>query len=260
MALKTIHQFDVIRKVKKEVTEETEQGKLTKTVEVEEPITVIIKKPSRAEAEEADYVYAEEYAKCIRRGFLTNALIEKLYANEDGFLSKDDQERYATQYVKFLGLQNEYQRLSVKQKKTKKDEEKIKEITEDWLEIEQDLQELQAARNSLFSNTAETKARDKTITWLALFLTYVQEEGKEPVPFYNGYDESQKLASYDKIVEEEDAYKIQIIDKSSLYVSLWYMGKLSSPEDFKTFEELMINKEMPKEEKAEESKDKEDSE
>lgn len=240
--LKEIHSFDVIRKVTKEVTEETEQGKLTKKVEVEAPIKVIIKKPSRVEAEKADEEYAIEYARCIRLGMLTDALIDKHYANEHGFLSKDDQERYAKQYVKFLELQQEFQATNSKQKKTKKDQDRLKEITREWFEIERDLEELQAARNNLYSNTAETKARDKTITWLSLFLTYVQVDGNDPVPFYEGSTEAEKLNSYDELIEKNEDHAIEIISKSSLYVSLWYMNKLKTPEDFKNFESLMINK------------------
>ena len=141
--MKELYSFTVNRKVKKEVSEDTEAGKLTKTIEVDEPVKIVLKRPSRLEAEKADEVYAVEFARCFRLGMLTNALVEKLYANEDGFLSKEAQEKYAKQYVKFLELQNEYQRLNLKTKKTKKEEEKLKEIQEGWFEIERDLQELQ---------------------------------------------------------------------------------------------------------------------
>jgi len=244
MALKEIYSFNIPKKVTEEVTEDTEQGKLTKEVEVERDFRVIIKKPSRPEAEEADTVYAVEYARCIRLGMLTDAMVEKHYANEGGFLSKEDKDRYSKQYLKFIEIQKEYQYLGTKQKKTKKEKERVLEITEEWVEIEKNLEELQATRNNLFRNTAETKARDKTITWLTLFLTYIQEPNSEPRPFFAGLEEAGKLEYYDKLVDEEDEFNSNVIDKASLYVSLWYMGKLTHPEDFDNFEKLMIGKDI----------------
>lgn len=259
MSLKNIYTFEVLKKVKKEVIEETAEGKLTKEIEVEEPVKIIIKKPSRQEAEDADTVYAIEYGRCVRLGMLTNALIDKMYANENGFLSKEDQNRYSAQYVKFLSLQSEYQLLNVKNKKTKKEEERLKQISQEWFEIERDLQELQATRNDLFRNSAETKARDKTITWLVLFLTYIQEDGQEPRSFFIGFDEAQKLEYYDRVLEDEDEFNLAVVDKASLYISLWYMGKLTNPEDFKNFENLMVKKDLTsltesKEESSEKTK------
>lgn len=246
--MKEIYSFNINKKVKREVTEETENGKLVKTVEEEIPVKIIFKKPTRVEAEEADTVYAVEYGKCVRSGILTKALVEKLYDEKDksGILSDDFKKKYSDLYEKFYKVQAEYTEATLSKKK--QDKEKIKKLAVEFGKIKNELQALEGARNSLFQNTAETKAEGRTILWLALFLTYIQEEGQEPRQFFEGETFEDKLDEYDEIIEEGNEFNLSVIDRMAFYVTLYFLGRASTKEDFESIEKTLNLTGEPEEE------------
>src|SRR5205085_6924974 len=149
---------------------------IVKKIKEEVPIKIIFKKPNRAESEEADIVSAVEYSESIRKGILTKPLLEKLYDEKGGFLADNYELKYGQLLTRFFELENEWQRLNFKENKTKEDEKKLSETAAEFMKIQSNLQALESARNSLFQNTAENRAQNKTIFWLILFLTYVQED------------------------------------------------------------------------------------
>jgi hypothetical protein len=237
--IKEIYSFPVLRKVKKEVTDEQADGtKIIKTVEENEPVKIIFKNPSRQEREEADLVYAVEYGRCVRAGVLTSPLIEKLYDEKEksGILSDDFAAKYLHLYERFFEIQNEFTRLDLKEEKTKEDENRLTEVAAEFAKIRNELQNLESSRNSLFQNTAETKAQNKTILWLTLFLTYMQEPEKNTIPFFEGKTFEEKLNTYDKLVEQNDEFVYKVIDKIAFFISLWYLRKASTKDDFDSIE------------------------
>lgn len=260
--IKEIYSFSVPKKIKKEVTEQTGDTKVIKTVEEVEPVKVIFKNPSRSEREEADMVYAVEYGRCVRAGVLTSPLIEKLYDEKEksGILSDDFAGKYLSLYERFFNVQNEFTRLDLKTDKSDEDTKKLNEVAAEFTTIKRDLQALEASRNSLFQNTAETKAQNKTILWLTLFLTYIQEPDKEAESFFVGKTFEEKLNSYDKMLEGNDEFDFGVIDKMAFFIALWYMRKASTKEDFNQIEsDLNPPKEeaKPAEKKDEKKKSKE---
>ena len=55
--MKTLYEFTLTQKIKKEVTKDTPDGKLTTIEEVDNPILIKIKSPSRAELEDGKCEY-----------------------------------------------------------------------------------------------------------------------------------------------------------------------------------------------------------
>jgi len=163
--------------------------------------------------------------------------------------------------MKFYTLQNEYTRLTAVESE-KPDDQRLAEIAVEFIRVQNDLQALDAARNSLFQNTAEVRAQNKTIFWLLLFLTYIQEdESVAPKPFFNSvssdYEEAfkEKRDDYDKKMEEADNFNFQVTDKMSFFLGLWYLGRISTKEDFKSVEDrLNPPVEEPKQLEQEEKK------
>lgn len=242
--MKSIYEFKVNKKVKKQIEEITDAGKLVKEIEEEIPVKIIFKRPNRPESEEADSVSAIEYSESIRKGILTKPLLEKLYDEKGGFLAENYESKYGKLLAQFFELENEYRRLDFKENKTAEDKTKISETAAQFINIQRELQGIESARNNLFQNTAETRAQNKTILWLTLFLTYIQEdESKEPIPFFESkskdYVEAfkEKRDDYDKKIEEDQDFYYRVIDKMAFFVSLWYMGKASKEEDFKRIED-----------------------
>ncbi len=237
--IKEIYSFPVLRKVKREVTEEGENNtKIVRTIEENETVKIIFKNPSRQEREEADLVYAVEYGRCVRAGVLTSPLIEKLYDEKEksGILSDDFATKYLHLYERFFEIQNEFTRLDLKEEKTPQEQNRINEVATEFAQIRAELQNLESSRNSLFQNTAETKAQNKTILWLTLFLTYSEEPGKDSSPFFKGKTFEEKLNHYDKLVEEGGDFVYKVIDKVAFFISLWFLRRAATKEDFAEIE------------------------
>jgi len=247
--MKEIYSFKVNKMLKVQVEEQTAEGKLVKDVEKNTPIKIIFKKPSRLESESADTVSAVEYAESVRKGILTKPLLEKLYDEKGGFLVDDYEGKYNSLLGTYFELETEFQKLNFKEVKTPEDQNKLKELAGDFVKVQNSLQSIEAARNNLFQNTAETRAQNRTIFWLTLFLTYTQEdEGKEPIALFSGKTFEEKIAEYDNYIDEDNIFVYQVIQKMIFFVTLWYLGRASSSEDFKKIEENLnpqIEEETP---------------
>ncbi len=260
MATKSIYEFFVNKKVKKEITEDTEQGKLTKTVEEEVPVKIVLQQPSRAESEEASMVYALEYGNGVRKGLLTNALIERTY-DKDGYI-KEQQEKALGISRKLLELQNEFTLLKAKQEVSDEDSVRLKELEDEWYSNQTNLQNIKNSMQGMYNSTAETFADQKAMLWKTVFLTYV-EDGGNLKPFFKGDGDTfedkfkKKLNHFDALAALDDPFTNMVIDKAGLYTSLWHLGKASTKKDFDTIEKGLNGEEeiVEDEEDEVESKD-----
>jgi hypothetical protein len=260
--MKSVYEFTINKKVKKQVEEQTEEGKLLKEVEEEVPVNVIFKAPSRSESEQADIVSAVEYSESIRKGILTRPLLERFYDEKGGFLSEDYEDKHGKILGKLYELEKEYTELNYKENKTKEEEKRLSEIAANFVQLNDEFRALQESRNRLFANTAESRAQAKTSFWFVLFLTYIQEDKeKEAAPFFSSsstdYEKAflEKRDDYDKKIESEDAFILTVINKMSFFIGLWYLGRATTKEDFKQIEERLGIGTPPIEESKEENKE-----
>ena len=131
----------------------------------------------------------------------------------------------------------ELQQLSLIDKKDRSDEqkEKLNECTRFLAEARTRIQEFEMQQSSLFDQTAENRARNRTILWWVLNLAHAELGDKEEQVF-NGKAYEDKLAEYDRFEEEDDDFQLEVINKFFYYVSFWYVSKTS---DKKQFEELI---------------------
>ena len=70
-----------------------------------------------------------------------------------------------------------------------------------------------------------------------LNISYIKE-GEDFTAFFGEGDYEKKLAVYDDYEELEDFFKKEAMSKLAYFISLWYMGKANSAEDFKNLELL----------------------
>lgn len=249
--MQSIYEFKVKKEIEEEVKEQTENGLLVTNEKVEKLINIICKKPNRLESEEADIVSAVEFSESIRKGILTKPLLEKLYDEKGGFLAENYENKYGKLLARFFELENEYHRFDLKDDKTEEDREKLKTTAAELVTVRNKIQALEASRNSLFQNTAENRAQNKTIFWLTLYLTYIQEN-EMPTPFFIGKTFEEKRDDYDKKIEENNQFYNQVIDKASFFIGLWYLGRASTKEDFKQIEDSLNERtSSPEEDTAE---------
>lgn len=180
----------------------TETTKVTKSVNV----PVCLKRPSRIEREEADVERAVWETHYVTKGILPQALLLKTYANYGGILSEDEKARFNKMQADILLIETELQRLQVT---TPDDKAAIEAAALKLVDLRDQFLTFQQERAAFFSNTAESKARQKLIEWYVLHLAYqrtvnADETLGEWVPIFAGRDTESKLLSFDAIVENED--------------------------------------------------------
>lgn len=231
--MKIIYRFNVNKLETVELPVEKEiDGKLTKVLEKQEktvPVTYVIKKPNRADHDEAELFYSIRFSEDVRKGVLTRSEIIKRFANEDTTIKKV--------YEDYAAKEVEFQKISLQEKTPENLAKKTKSENE-LLGILIDIQTFELNKSSVFEHTAENRARNKTIFWWILNLAYKQE-GDKFTPLFDGKDFIEKQSVYDKLSETEDNHLKEVLEKFFYFVPAWYTGQANTEEDFKKLESLL---------------------
>ena len=166
---------------------------------------------------------------------LTRALLAKRFSNDGGILSDEDKNRYADLYLKLYDVQLENDRLVQlgSKKRNKAQQKKFESLQEELAIIKKELTDFEMAQSSLFEQTAENRARNKTILWWALHLAYLSDDEDKTSSVFSGDTYEEKLAIYDEMEETDDEFTEELLSKLLYYVSFWYVGKVNSEEEFK---------------------------
>ena len=267
--MKKLHEFAIDREIEIEETEITkdEKGQDVKTikkVKKNSPQRFFIAKPTRSLFDEADLFYAVKLSEGVKAGLLTRQLLAKRYENDGGAMSEPDKENYVNLYLALFEKQNEYQRLNVEKLETERtpaEKEKIQQAIKDLNKIREKIQEFEFNQISLYDQTAESRARNKTILWWVLMISYKEDEAGKFEPFFGEGEYEAKLGKYDEIEDEEDKFTLEVVSRFMYYISFWYMGKARKPEDFENLdkgktEETEKATEEPKQEEAPKEEDK----
>jgi hypothetical protein len=233
--MKTLFEFDLKKIAEVEKTEVQEDGsKLTKKVQEEVPVTFALKRPSRIESDSGEVFYNVEFGRNVRAGMLTNALVDKMYGSEGGVLAQVEIEEYANAYIK---LGENLGKIHELEKEESKDTDALTELYEENSGLRQTISAYENARNSIYDNTAESVARHKTLFWWWLTLIY-EKKGEQYSPVFPGETFEKKGESYDKIVELSETDKLnskfytELLAKTGQLVSLWFMSRANTVEDF----------------------------
>jgi len=100
--------------------------------------------------------------------------------------------------------------------------------------------DFETQRNQLFEQTAEARARNKAIMWWVLFVAYTREDEEEEwKPLFNGDTYDEKYESYDELQNLGDPFFDEVSQQLAYFISFWYNGQLSEPEDFSRAAELI---------------------
>tara|TARA_S200002703_G_scaffold29347_1_gene25213 strand:+ start:2299 stop:3201 length:903 start_codon:yes stop_codon:yes gene_type:complete len=237
--MKKLYEFTLKEKVTNKVEEKStdkdgNEVTITKDKTEEVDRVVFLKKPSRSMYDEAELYYGVQLSEGIKAGLLTRALLAKRFSNDGGIMSDTEKKEYADLYLKLFENQNSIQRLSAIKKEERTPEESVeleKATQEDGL-IKKEIQEFEMAQSSLFDQTAENRARNKTILWWVLSISYLEDKEGKPTPIFAGDSLTEKLNSYDLIEEEGTDFQEEVIKKLIYYVSYWYVSSAQTPEEF----------------------------
>jgi len=243
--MKTMFEFDIyhekeIEKVDVSTNEKGEEVKVTSKVKTTVPVKLAIKKPTRSLFDEAELFYGVRLSEGIKAGLLTRALLAKRFNNDGGVLSDEEQKEYNDLYLQFFNLQTEFQRLSIKEEAIRTEEEKkqIQNVIEKMNISRERLQRYEMAQANLFEQTAENRARNKTIMWWVLQLSLIQGDDKKFKELFQDGTYEDKLKRYDEIEESESGVEKIAIQKLLYLISFWYIGRAASQEEF---EKLLNN-------------------
>jgi len=258
--MKWLHTFEVSKTDKEKVSEKSKDSKgeeieITKIVEKQTPVKFGIRKPNRRMYEDADLFYGVRLSEGIKQGLMTKTLLAKRFINDGGTMSEDEKDDYATAYEELTEAENKIQRTQINIEKLSEKEktEKLRKEMKSALELRYSLQNIENEQSSLFDQTAEARAKNKTILWWVLHISYM-EEGESFVPVFGDLTYEERLDKYDEYEDKDDLFWNESIRKLAYYVSFWESGQVESEEDFKSIDEMFSPAKNEEPEEQEEEK------
>ena len=230
---KWIYSFTLDKEVSVEKTETSkdETGaeiKITKTVKEKKPFAFKLKKPSRKLIEAADIFYAAKVGEYLKAGLLSKNLIAKRLENDGGDLGEASKKEFSDTITAFYKTRLEIEALEalVKEKNLDEDKEKLKIANDNLSDLKYKLTELEYRRNSIYEQSAESKALNKQVFWYILNCTYWNkgDEKSDFVPYFEGETFDQKCDDYDLKEEKESGTEFfdALTNKLSFSISYWF--------------------------------------
>lgn len=239
IAMKKLFEF-TLSKTAKETVKETSKNEKGESVVTETEVEktkmqqVFLRKPNRSLYDEAELFYGVKLSEGIKAGLLTRALLAKRFSNDGGVLSEDEKGRYADLYLKLYESQLDIDRLNglAGGEKTDKSSETLDSLMRESADIRRELTDFEMAQSSLFEQTAENRARNKTILWWMLSLSYLEDEDGKSEIVFSGDSFEEKLDAYDELEDSDEEFDVELLRKLVYYVSFWYVGKINTQEEF----------------------------
>jgi hypothetical protein len=241
--MKKLYEFSLYKtdtvKEKSETTNDKGE-KVTTEKEVEKKVEhkFFLRKPTRSMYDDAELFYGVKLAEGVKAGLLNHALLAKRYNNDGGIFTDAQQEDFANSYFELLNDQTDWQQLVIKgEDKSLEEVDKQVEIEKRMALNRRKLQSYEADKTSLFDQTAETRARNKTVFWWVLNVSYKVGENEEESPVFGGGSYEERLAKYDVMEDSQDDMELDLIQRLVYYVSFWYAGRAVTADDFKALDE-----------------------
>ena len=233
--MKRLYEFTVKKKesVEKEVPDVNKDGEevtVKKTVEEEVEKKFFLRRPTRAMLDEGELYYGVELGKAIRAGMITRPLLHKRYTNDGGIMNEIQQKAFdeITKELREIYAEQEVINQIDEKKRTNAQKKKHKELEDKAKPYLETMRRYNMAEESIFEDTAESRARNKAILWWVLFMSYKDDEA----PFFNKGDLEDRLERYDEIDDEEDTFLSSAVAEFTYNVSLWYFARPNSKEQF----------------------------
>lgn len=235
--MKKIYEFVLQKKevIEVSVKEGNDENEITTTKKEKRLIDkkFFLRKPTRKLFDEAELFYGVKLAEGIKAGLLTRALLAKRFNNDGGVLSDHEREEFGRLYNEIFDKQVELQTIILKKESeiTEEDKKKKEEVTSFLKTARSRIQEFESNQASLYDQTAENRARNKTILWWVLHLSFAKN-GEEEISFFGDGEYESKLKAYDKIEDTDDDWEMEVVNKFFYYVSFWFVSKASDQEQF----------------------------
>jgi hypothetical protein len=231
--METLCVFNVKKVISKEVQIQKEiEGKpvtvLEKVAHIEEvPIALI--KPRRKVLTGADIFFAAKVNEYMSRGLMSVHMISRRYDDDGGPFTKAETEQLAKLNLRKTEVASIYFKDKLElQKKTITQEqfdasEKI--ILDEFKRIQEEIDHIQRPHLSIFSQTAEFKAKQDSYYWWLFSLFALKDAGAETFsPYFKGKDFDKNLDILDEIDEKGEAHIKDALQKALYIIGAWVNG------------------------------------
>lgn len=219
-----------------------------------------ILKPNRKMREDGELFYSIEVSKYAKAGILPKAAWNTILSNGGGSISEKERELYGNLLIDFRDKSFELQAILIKNVTERTEEEKNRSdvLIQELDDIKKEIQAFESSQISVFENTAESKARNRSILWWVLNLSY-QEVDNKYIPLFEGDNFNVKLDLYDSYEENYEQYEflLGVIRRFTYLITLWFLGRSEKESDFKYFDDLFLEENKNPEEEIKEEAPKE---
>lgn len=238
MAKEIIYEFTIKKsEVKKVETQRKNKDGEEETVlsnkTVKTPVKIVVQKPTRRMADDAEVHYSVELSKAIKMGIVTKAMLIKKYADNGGALTEEESKELLRSLKKLNDLENEYQLIVGTKDEDKK--KKADELEVEIISLKRDMQALEASLQSVYQHTADAKAERSTLMWYVINLVKKETSDGSLVSFFNGIDFEQQLEDFYDKFESEKGFDYEVVSKVSKIVGYWFYSQESTKEDIDKF-------------------------
>ena len=245
MKNKYLYQFTVPKIENTEVQEtRVENGEEIKITKKEKKI--VEKKfgllsPKRSKIEEGEMYYASKVSENIKNGILPTAILIRKFDEQGGFLSDSELKYQNSLRDDSIEISRKIQELTTENKTIASEKikaennEKIDILIDQYYALQEELVKIQQTVDAFFEQSAEIKARNKTIIWWILNLAYDLNDDKEEF-FFRGKTLEDKLNSLDDLEESNEEYLGYMVKKFSYLTSYWFGTKINKEDQFKEAE------------------------
>ena len=242
---KLLCKFTVKKKIDSELSEKKNDEKgqeitITKKIKKIANSNFAILKPARRHYEGGEMCYAVKLSEGLKAGLLTKVQVQKRYENDGGLLSDFQKKRVSELRARIFALEREYLGLGDLGRSVEEVDNLKLDIVSQMNDVRTELYDIENSQQYLFDQTAEVKARNKTILWWVLQLALKQSDKnpEEYVPLFDGETDEGKFEQYDKMEDEEDIFSQELLKKFAYYISYWYVSKITDKEDFERLEQI----------------------
>tara|TARA_R110000868_G_scaffold342810_3_gene603712 strand:+ start:2295 stop:3026 length:732 start_codon:yes stop_codon:yes gene_type:complete len=234
MAKENIYEFTLQKAEKRQVETQRknksgEQETILSNKMVNTPVRIVVQKPTRKMADEAEVYYSIQLSKAIKMGIVTKAMLTKKYADSGGALSEDESRELLRSLKKLNDLENEYKLIAATNKEGEK--EKSEKLEIEIISLRRDLQALESSLQSVYQHTADAKAERSTLMWYVVNLTKKENADNQLVSFFDGLDFDEQLDDFYNKYESEKGFDFDVVTKISKIIGYWFYSQESSKED-----------------------------
>jgi hypothetical protein len=215
---------------------ENVEVEVEKEVEETEAYQFCIKSPNTRDRKEAEIFYSIKLNNYIQQGILTHRQIFNKYMDNGGILSKDENEESFNALVKLNDIKQELEKAGVD--KVGATDEKKKKLNEELLAKQEDLYDqlygIEMQKDAIFSNSADTMAKNNLIEWWVINLTYYRTgDDGEYKPFFGRGSFEEKFESLCQMQDAEQELFVKSIPTAASVVTLWSSSGMDDVDELK---------------------------